>query len=68
MELLRKLGFRTAAMALRDDSVSIDNPGLKAEEKLAVILGTEGDGTCRGNPSRTAIILCGSHVPRGRFP
>lgn len=44
MELLRKLGFRTAAMALRDDSVSIDDPGLKAEEKLAVILGTEGDG------------------------
>ena len=31
-------------MALRDDSVSIDDPGLKAEEKLAVILGTEGDG------------------------
>lgn len=44
MNCLRKLGFRTAAMALRDDSVSIDDAGLMAEEKLAVILGTEGDG------------------------
>ena len=42
--LLKELGFRTAAMALCDDSVSIDNPQLLAEEKLAVILGTEGDG------------------------
>ena len=44
IRILRELGFRTAAMALRDDSVSIDNPQLLAEEKLAVILGTEGDG------------------------
>ena len=44
MELLRRYGFRTAAMALRDESVSIDNPKLMAEKKLAVILGTEGDG------------------------
>ena len=44
MELLGTLGFKTVAMALRDDSVSIDDPGLLAEEKLAVILGTEGDG------------------------
>ncbi len=41
---LRSLGFKTAAMALRDDSVSIDDPALRREEKLAVILGTEGDG------------------------
>ena len=41
---LRALGFKTAAMALRDDSVSIDDPALLAEEKLAVVLGTEGDG------------------------
>ena len=34
----------TAAMALNDDSVSIDDPALLAEEKLAIILGTEGDG------------------------
>ena len=44
MALLREYGFRTAAMALRDESVSIDDPALAAEEKLAVILGTEGDG------------------------
>ena len=37
-------GIKTAAMALRDDSVSIDDAGLMAEDKLAVVLGTEGDG------------------------
>lgn len=41
---LRELGFKTAAMALSDDSVSIDEPRLMAEEKLAIVLGTEGDG------------------------
>ena len=44
MEILRDLGFKTAAMALCDDSVGIDAPELLEEEKLAVILGTEGDG------------------------
>lgn len=44
MKILRELGFKTAAMALREDSVSLDNPALKSEEKLAVVLGTEGDG------------------------
>lgn len=44
IELLQKLGFKTAAMALCDDSVGIDAPELLEEEKLAVILGTEGDG------------------------
>ena len=44
MQLLKNMGFKTAAMALRDDSVGIDNQALQAEEKLAVILGTEGDG------------------------
>ena len=43
-EELRRLGFRTAAMALRDDSLPIDDPALSAEPKLAVVLGTEGDG------------------------
>jgi len=41
---LQNLGFKTAAMALSDNSVSIDDPQLMAEEKLAIILGTEGDG------------------------
>lgn len=44
MQQLRELGFCTAAMALREDSVSIDDPALLTEEKLAVLLGTEGDG------------------------
>lgn len=42
--LLRKLGFQTVAMALREDSISIDDPRLRAAKKLAVIMGTEGDG------------------------
>ncbi|WP_270497574.1 TrmH family RNA methyltransferase [Blautia intestinalis] len=44
MHILRELGFKTVAMALRDDSFSIDDPQLHAQEKLAIILGTEGDG------------------------
>ena len=42
--LLRAQGFRTAAMALRDDSVRLDDPRLMQGEKLAVVMGTEGDG------------------------
>lgn len=41
---LREFGFRTAAMALTDNSVCIDNPALVAEPKLAIVMGTEGDG------------------------
>lgn len=41
---LKKLGFKTAAMALCDESVNIDDPQLMAEDKLAIVLGTEGDG------------------------
>ena len=41
---LHALGFKTAAMALSDRSVSIDDPALAAEPKLAIVLGTEGDG------------------------
>lgn len=44
IELLHEMGFRTAAMALSDQSVGIDDPALMAEEKLAIVLGTEGDG------------------------
>ena len=42
--MLHDCGFRTAAMALTDDSVSIDDEALAREEKLAIVLGTEGDG------------------------
>ena len=41
---LKELGFKTVAFALRDDSISIDDPILASEEKLAIILGTEGEG------------------------
>lgn len=41
---LKKLGFKAVAMALSDTAVSIDNPQLMAEEKLAIVLGTEGNG------------------------
>ena len=39
LDSIRKMGFKTAAMALRDDSVSIDDPALEKEEKLAIVLG-----------------------------
>ncbi len=41
---LQPLGFKTAAMALTDNSISLDDPRLKNEDRLAVIMGTEGDG------------------------
>ena len=44
LALLKKLGFKTVAMALTDESVSIDDKALMKEDKLAIILGTEGDG------------------------
>jgi len=44
MQQLHSLGFKTAAMALSDNSVSIDDPSLMSEEKLAVLMGSEGDG------------------------
>ena len=53
MAQLSRLGFKTAAMALSDDSVSIDDRRLMAEEKLAVILGSEGDGL-----TETTIARC----------
>ena len=44
LSALKKLGFKTAAMALSDNAVNIDDPDLMTEEKLAIVLGTEGDG------------------------
>ncbi len=49
---LRALGFSTAAMALKDDSLRLDDPRLAACEKLAVVLGTEGDGLAAGTIAR----------------
>ena len=47
-QTLREFGFKTAAMALRDDTMSIADPRLLKEKKLAVVLGTEGDGLADG--------------------
>ena len=44
LQVLKSLGFKIAAMALNDDSISIADPRLASEEKLAIVLGTEGDG------------------------
>lgn len=44
MQELRSMGYRTAAMALKEDSVSLKDERLKKEERLAIVLGTEGDG------------------------
>ena len=44
IERLHELGFKTAAFALDDDSVSLDDAGLNAEDRLALVFGTEGDG------------------------
>ena len=48
LDRLQALGFKTAAMALSDRSISIDDPTLAAEDKLAIVLGTEGDGLAHG--------------------
>ena len=53
LEKLQALGFKTAAMALSDDSVSIDDPVLRQEQRLAVVLGAEGDGL-----TETTICQC----------
>ena len=63
--LLRKHGFKTAAMALTEDSVNIDDPALMAEEKVAVILGTEGTGlskTTIKNSDYTVMIPMANEV------
>ena len=47
-EILKEAGFVTAAMALREDTLSIDDPRLRVQPRLAVVLGTEGDGLADG--------------------
>ena len=55
---LNELGFKTAAMALSDDSITLDDPVLKAVPRLALIMGTEGDGLAR------EVITAADHVVR----
>ena len=57
MDILHSLGFKTAAMALSDRSVSIDDEQLAKEPKLAIVLGTEGDGL-----AADTIASCDSKV------
>ena len=58
MQTLKQLGFKTAAMALSDVAVSIDDPQLMAEEKLAIILGTEGEGLCKQTIAACDYTVC----------
>ena len=63
--LLRKHGFKTAAMALTEESVNIDDPALMVEDKVAVILGTEGTGlskTTIKNSDYTVMIPMANEV------
>ena len=55
---LKDLGFKTVSMALTDDSISIDDPVLMAEEKLAIILGTEGDGLAASTIADSDYTVC----------
>lgn len=54
---LHKLGFRTAAMALTHRSIPLDDPQLAAEERLAIVLGTEGDGLPRETISEADYVV-----------
>lgn len=58
IQQLNELGFRTAAMALTDQSIPIDHPALRQEERLAIIMGTEGDGLAQ------SVIDAADHVVR----
>ena len=55
---LQNLGFKTAAMALSKESVSVDDPQLMAEEKLAIVLGTEGDGLAASTIAGCDYTVC----------
>ena len=58
MNTLKRMGFRTAAMALSDHAVNIDDPQLMSEEKLAIILGTEGDGLASSTIADCDYTVC----------
>ena len=54
---LKEIGFRTVAMALSDNSISIDDPSLSAEPRLAIIMGTEGDGLAKETISNADYVV-----------
>ena len=55
---MHQLGFQTAAMALREDSLRLDDPRLLAAERLAIALGTEGDGLADGSIESCDYTVC----------
>lgn len=55
---LREMGFKTAAMALSNEAISVDDPILKSAEKLAIILGTEGDGLAKSTIADCDHTVC----------
>ena len=57
-EKMHQLGFKTAAMALREDSLRLDDPRLAAAERLAIALGTEGDGLADGSIESCDFTVC----------
>lgn len=57
VDSLHRYGFKTAAMALSDDSIALDNPSLKAEERLAIVMGTEGDGLPQETISKADYVV-----------
>ena len=58
LTVLKNLGFKTAAMALRSDTISIDDPQLLSEEKLAILLGTEGEGLASSTIADCDYTVC----------
>lgn len=63
LEDLKSMGFRTAAMALRGDTLALDDPRLREAEKLALFLGTEGDGLL---PETVEACDCAVKIPMSR--
>lgn len=57
VDSLHQLGFQTAAMALTDDSITLDHPCLKASPRLALVMGTEGDGLPADTIARTTYTV-----------
>lgn len=63
LDSLHRFGFKTLAMALRHDSISLDDPRLKAEPRLAIVMGTEGDGLPADTIASTDYVV---RIPMAR--
>ena len=58
LKLLRDLGFKSVAMALSEHALNIDDPRLMYEEKLAIVLGTEGEGLMPDTIAECDYTVC----------